>query len=132
MTGKSEELKPCPFCGGQAEIVKRDVEPQGDPWYGKQIAIFVLCKCGACLFDEDFHYGFEDKELAIEYWNTRPHPPAAKELRDKFENELKTLQDSCPHEITEVMPYMWALGHYGNDVEVCKNCEKIIKNVGEP
>jgi hypothetical protein len=31
------ELKPCPFCGSGAEIVTKDVEPQGDSWYGKRI-----------------------------------------------------------------------------------------------
>lgn len=69
------ELKPCPFCGGEAEIVKRDVEPQGDPWYGKKIELFVGCKeCGACLFDECFHEGFGSEEQAMSAWNKRTPP----------------------------------------------------------
>lgn len=51
----------------------------------------------------------------------------AQELRSKFEADLKALQDSCLHEVTKVMPYMWAPGHFGDDVEVCNKCEKIIK-----
>ena len=66
------ELKPCPFCGGVPEIVTRDVEPQGDPWYGGKRETFVLCDCGACLFDGAFHEGFWDAETrAVAAWNLR-------------------------------------------------------------
>ena len=36
MTNEQEhvELLSCPFCGGSPKIVERNVEPQGDPWYG--------------------------------------------------------------------------------------------------
>lgn len=68
----SQELEPCPFCGGTPRIVTRDVEPQGDPWYGRKDETFVLCGCGACLFDGDFHEGFYDAETrAVAAWNTR-------------------------------------------------------------
>lgn len=68
----TDELKPCPFCGGEPKIVKRDVEPQGDSWYGKKVETFVLCDCGACLFDGGFHEGFYDAETrAVEAWNHR-------------------------------------------------------------
>jgi hypothetical protein len=68
----SEKLKPCPFCGGTPELVTRNVEPQGDPWYGKKMETFVLCDCGACLFDGAFHEGFWDAETrAIAAWNRR-------------------------------------------------------------
>ena len=66
------ELKPCPFCGGDAEIVERDVEPQQDSWYGKTLAIFAKCKtCGACLFDDYFHDGFGTNDAAAAAWNRR-------------------------------------------------------------
>lgn len=71
--GMSDELKPCPFCGGAASIVRRDVEPQGDPWYGQKKEDFPLCQCGACLFDGSFHEGFYDPaERALKAWNSRP------------------------------------------------------------
>ena len=67
-----EKLLPCPFCHGEAKVVKRDVEPQGDPWYGKKEEIFVECdNCGACLFDQYFHEGFLTESEAITAWNTR-------------------------------------------------------------
>ena len=71
----SNTLLPCPFCGGEAKITARDVEPQGDPWYGKNIQTFVICtNCGACLFDDYFHEGFADEHEATTAWNRRAQP----------------------------------------------------------
>lgn len=68
----NEALKPCPFCGGKPEITTRDVEPQGDSWYGGKMETFVLCGCGACLFDGHFHEGFYEAETrAVAAWNAR-------------------------------------------------------------
>lgn len=54
----------------------------------------------------------------------------AQELRDKFEFELSQLQLACPHEKTEVIEYSYAPGHFtGSMVEVCKNCEKVLRKV---
>lgn len=77
-------LKPCPFCGGEASVVKQDVEPQGDPFYGTKMETFVKCECGCCLFNGYFHEGFYDgfaspdfieeqtaEQSAITAWNTR-------------------------------------------------------------
>jgi hypothetical protein len=52
-------------------MVTHDVEPQGDSWYGTRVETFVLCKCGCCLFDEGFHYGFTNKMNAAAAWNKR-------------------------------------------------------------
>lgn len=53
----------------------------------------------------------------------------AKELKDKYENDLKELQDKCTHEKTTQMEYHWAPGHSsGRLVEVCDYCWK---NLGE-
>jgi len=50
----------------------------------------------------------------------------AKELRAKFEQDLKNLQDNCPHiDESGWMDYMWAPGHLGPPVKVCNTCEKI-------
>ena len=68
----TEKLLPCPFCGDEAEVTTRDVEPQGDSWYGKNIQTFVICtNCGACLFDDYFHEGFADEHEATTAWNRR-------------------------------------------------------------
>ena len=75
LTKDEVTLLPCPFCGEQPWITQRDVEPQGDSWYGPRMAVFVLCACGACLFDDDFHEGFGDspegRGRAAAAWNRR-------------------------------------------------------------
>lgn len=57
------ELKPCPFCGGEAETdcILLDYHCSG-----------VHCNnCGVYVFDRD-SYGFDyDSEIAIEKWNRR-------------------------------------------------------------
>lgn len=51
----------------------------------------------------------------------------AEELRDKFEKDLKELQDACKHEESEWMEDYWAPGHYSGMVNVCNYCEKILE-----
>jgi hypothetical protein len=81
VTDTDKELQPCPFCGGAPRIVTRDVEPQGDPWYGRKDETFVLCDCGACLFDGAFHEGFYDAETrAVAAWNRRAAAFIGKEM----------------------------------------------------
>ena len=53
----------------------------------------------------------------------------AKELRAKFEADLKQLQDTCKHkEISDWMEYHWAPGHCSGKVKICKKCEKTIES----
>jgi len=52
-----KELKPCPFCGNEAEL--RGSDENTGYWY-------VLCsECGATV------YGSKDKATAIARWNKR-------------------------------------------------------------
>lgn len=56
----SGELKPCPFCGGDAEIIDvKDNPPE---------TIAIQCKsgCGVSL-----HHKWMEREALIERWNTR-------------------------------------------------------------
>jgi len=48
-------------------------------------------------------------------------------MRKRHEKEIEELQKSCSHENTTRMPFMWAPGHFGKDVEICLFCGKIIK-----
>lgn len=52
----------------------------------------------------------------------------AKELRDKFEADLKELQDNCEHIKSEWLEHHFAPGHFGGMVRVCDNCEKILES----
>lgn len=53
-----EELKPCPFCGGEAKIYRPD-----------DGSLFIGCKIG-CVNQEPF----AAEEGAIKAWNTRAEP----------------------------------------------------------
>ena len=74
----SEKLLPCPFCGGKAAVVERDVEPQGDPYYGQKVERFPKCtECSAVVFDKYWHKGFYADEMLIDAWNRRRPSPSA-------------------------------------------------------
>ena len=94
MTDK-QELKSCPFCGKTPEVTTRDVEPQGDTWYGRKDETFVLCDCGACLFEGNFHEGFGAPERAIAAWNARPADPLTAELVEALE-KIATAMETTP------------------------------------
>jgi len=51
-----------------------------------------------------------------------------RQVRERHKREIQQLQQSCKHENSKRMAYMWAIGHSGNDVEVCSWCGKIIKH----
>lgn len=52
-------------------------------------------------------------------------------LRKKFDDDLKKLQDNCPHIKTTEMSHMWAPAHYSTyNVIVCNECDKIVGNGG--
>lgn len=63
----SEDLKPCPFCGGEARLVKRD---------GASLVYCTKCERGTGLCRGD---------AAVTMWNTRP----AEDEKDKEIERLK-------------------------------------------
>ena len=52
------------------------------------------------------------------------------QMRKRHEQEISELQKSCKHLKSKRMPFMWAPGHFGADVEVCNFCGKILKTYG--
>jgi hypothetical protein len=51
-----------------------------------------------------------------------------KEMRERHQKEIEDFQNNCLHiEVSDWIPYMWAPGHYGNDVKVCERCNKIME-----
>ncbi len=56
----ANELKPCPFCGGNPRVV--------DSSYSGS-AIHVSCRCGAQMFGGRQHFGSESE--ATDAWNRR-------------------------------------------------------------
>lgn len=67
----SEELKPCPFCGGEAEIDFSSVTDFGG--FGHQTG---WCECLNCGLQIDLEFNADDKsinptKLLTKKWNTR-------------------------------------------------------------
>lgn len=59
-----ENLKPCPFCGGEAETIL-----DGRWWVH---CVNCTCEIGFEGMDENWYYGhFETEAKAIDAWNTR-------------------------------------------------------------
>lgn len=55
----SEELKPCPFCGGKAKLIEEKHREYPSTY-------IVACK-GMCIRQ----YPYKDKNRALEAWNRR-------------------------------------------------------------
>lgn len=67
----ANELKPCPFCGGVAELIP-STECGGFGLYAKTVTITCI-RCGATGGSfSDFDHGEKSfKKKAISAWNTR-------------------------------------------------------------
>lgn len=66
-----DELKPCPFCGGEAEVFDYNIacEIYEDDEDGFIAPYTVQCKRQCCFLGKDY----ETKEEAIEVWNRREY-----------------------------------------------------------
>ena len=63
------ELKPCPFCGGSAQIISFP-KNSGFPQYEAGTPAMVGCpRCGARITILEHHEGALD--IAVKAWNTR-------------------------------------------------------------
>lgn len=81
----SDQLKPCPFCGGEAEIGRIDGD-ENTPNFGGMFVqcLNPLCEASSALI---FPCGEDPKPLLMERWNKRPleSPPAPKEVAGALE-----------------------------------------------
>ena len=59
-----DELKPCPFCGSKAKLVKFQDRKTGDTWHGVRCSNY---SCIGCYIDPQY----ETEMLAIGKWNRR-------------------------------------------------------------
>lgn len=83
MSEEKQELKNCPFCGGEAEI-----ERFGN---NRCSTIYACTDCG-CRLETNEEWGFGDR------WNTRAENPRIAALESDLEylNRWKTLIESAP------------------------------------
>ena len=60
------KLKPCPFCGGEAEIVEKAAN------FLTTTIVYVECKeCYASPYIHDKYSDYYSKDWVIEQWNRR-------------------------------------------------------------
>ena len=105
-----EELKPCPFCGGESHLHSYIPLPDTFSWNpkkygdgsGKCYQIFCNdsdCQCGHGQIN---FVGYYTKEIAIERWNTHPAPEGIKSVKEcncckgKDTARTVTLKYVCP------------------------------------
>jgi Lar family restriction alleviation protein len=76
----SEELKKCPFCGGEAAM--RHLE---------NVSFYVVCtKCNAGIET------YSDKDAAIAAWNRRAPEPGTSVIRwTRYDGTAETLPEEC-------------------------------------
>lgn len=72
------KLKPCPFCGGEAEIIDD--------------AMGTISRCRRCGAENgNGVYGEDGHKLAVKDWNTRPIEDAFKAENKRFRKALDTI-----------------------------------------
>ena len=99
MTALSDELKPCPFCGGAAALLPRTCD-KNTP-YNPADRAFPVARCGQCGA-EALGKDWGKPETAAEKWNTRAllaeqaQEPKAEDAPS--DDELKDLAHSAYEE----------------------------------
>ena len=76
------ELKPCPFCGGEAEVLESD-----------HSATFY-CWCDSCETRGNY---YNTEAEAIEAWNTRTVLTCTKETAEKWNRRSRVRCCECVH-----------------------------------
>ena len=77
----TEKLKPCPFCGGEAEIIDD--------------AMGTISRCRRCGAENgNGVYGDVGHKLAVKDWNARPIENELTEKIGKLETENKRLREA--------------------------------------
>ena len=49
------------------------------------------------------------------------------ELETEFKRKVAWLQKRCLHQHISILPYMWAPGRFSEEVEICLDCNKVLK-----
>ena len=104
----SEELKPCPFCGGEAEIVE-------DRLYGED---YYAGRCRSCAATSIFEF---TKEEAMTEWNRRVCVSSKPETLDTNGSCTEKANNSTCKESLQRIP-RW---------RVCGDVQKLVLNLSQ-
>lgn len=85
---EGQELKPCPFCGGEGAFGEARYSKSNEAWWGNGSQVlhahFVSCiKCGGNR--RGIVGGQQTKAEAVAYWNTRALEAERDALREALE-----------------------------------------------
>lgn len=73
----SEELKPCPFCGGDARIIAKPYEPK----------VCVGCDDDTCLGFSGLGWLYDSEKEATEDWNRRAERTCRMEYNERWSHD---------------------------------------------
>lgn len=104
-----EELKPCPFCGGKAEMCEQSTRR------GKETVKSYVVACGHCISSMGMSAAWYTEENAVTAWNRRTKKEEPKEADLSKYHRTYNPCDECPHGIEK-------RDGSGND-SMCKICE---------
>jgi len=76
----TDELKPCPFCGGKAELHMQNSTDPNSFW-------FIRCSNDECLIDTEL----DGRDVIIKCWNTRHNSDEIKRMRNLLEDVVNAL-----------------------------------------
>ena len=132
------ELKPCPFCGGQAEIVccddegnPRNGDYEQDPWSGIGYRIKHSIEknenCPIARYEDDGAtigiYIYDTREEATQYWNKRVNNTAEKAAINPidFEADVEKVQHGrwIQNEHWVPLPRDYELSYVEEDYDEC-------------
>lgn len=131
----SDELKPCPFCGGKPTFVHATSEDIGNGYVCRTLAVI---SCDHCMFDMTG----ETDEDAVVTWNARAERTCRIEWRGEiYESEDCIEEDgsyfctACDQELTGSLAEAWddyqAWGYKGEQpFRNCPNCGAKIEGEG--
>lgn len=102
-----ERLKPCPFCGSEAEVIGHYIKGVANNYQ-----YFVRCK--ACKARPRTYATFKKKEQAIEVWNGRKPIDRIVEQLEKIAPQPKS---ECYAHVDE---YLCALEMHEKCIEIVK------------
>lgn len=100
---KNSELKPCPFCGGEAEIVQDDIF-----WMQKRIR----CKDENCF--AGYGVTFHDFDVLLTAWNQRAERTC--ENMEEYKGCSNFKCSECGY------TNYWSLEVPASDINYCPNC----------
>lgn len=111
----SEELKPCPFCGGDARIIAKPYEPK----------VCVGCDDDTCLGFSGLGWLYDSEKEATEAWNRRAERTCRMEalLLREFATGRKHVTDT---EKSDEELEMTLLELNDDTVIRCSNCHFLV------